>query len=140
VRRPLAALATHGASIVPDRSAAIGFQRGGDRMAEYKVEFDRDGKITIEDPEFIRRLTFVLHHDRRLLLCLAPRDPSAIDLTNPKCPPDLPDLLCPAPDSAQKLCPDPMDTSCPMLFRRPLEVLGRNEWVSEKAWKSLHDG
>jgi hypothetical protein len=108
-------------------------------MAKYEVEFDRDGKITIEDPEFIRRLTFVLHHDRRLLLSFAPRDPSEVDLTNPKCPPDILNLLCPPPDSPQKLCPDPMDTSCPMLFRRPLEVFVRNERHFEKEWKAMQD-
>ena len=100
-------------------------------MAKYEVEFDRDGKITIRDPEFIRRLKMILLQDRRLTIGFLPEVPESIALTNMRCPPD---SYCPLPNSDK--CPGPEDAYCPMyLIDVPTDI--RNEWVRDQVWKEL---
>jgi hypothetical protein len=95
-------------------------------MAKYEVEFDRDGRITIRNAEFIRRLKMLLRQDQRLLLAFTPDDPNEITLIDVKCPPI-------------KECPGPEDAYCP-IYLKNVRIDIRNQWVWDKGWDAMADG
>jgi hypothetical protein len=95
-------------------------------MAKYEVEFDRDGRITIRDAAFIRRLKMLLRQDQRLLLAFTPDDPDEITLIDVKCPPI-------------EKCPAPEDAMCP-IYLKDVRIDIRNQWVWDKSWDQLGKG
>lgn len=97
---------------------------------KFEIRFDDAGKIVIKDIELIRRIQWLLEHDRRLTMVFDPQDPKAIVMQPAR--PGLP----PQPVPILKDCPGPADMMCP-LYLKEVRLDIENRWARDDAWNKL---
>lgn len=97
---------------------------------KFEIRFDDAGKIVIKDIELMRRIQWLLEHDRRLTVVFDPHDPTAI-VTQPARP-----SIPPVPVPILKDCPGPADVMCPM-YLKDVRVDIENKWARDDAWNKL---